>query len=343
MSVSVGIVGGTGFTGGELLRLLHTHPQAQVTQITSRSEVGKYVYNTHPNMRGATDLQFIHPDTLEPCDVLFLCLPHKTAAGQIDNYAAIAERIIDLSADFRLNSTTAYEQWYGEAHPAPVWLDRFVYGLPEANRDDLGGAAYASGVGCNATTVNLALMPLARAGLLESVAAELKVGSSEGGAVGNAASHHPIRSGAVRAFRPTGHRHTAEVQQVLGADIPVHFSVTGIEMVRGVHLLAHCTLTEPVEEKTIWKTYRRAYKKEPFIRFVNSKTGLHRLPEPRVVAGTNFCDIGFELDAHDPTHLVVIAALDNLVKGAAGSAVQCMNLMCGFDEADGLTFTGIYP
>jgi LysW-gamma-L-alpha-aminoadipyl-6-phosphate/LysW-L-glutamyl-5-phosphate reductase len=343
MSVTVGIVGGTGFTGGELLRLLHTHPQAEVTQVTSRSEVGNYVYNVHPNLRGATDLQFIHPDTLAPCDVLFLCLPHKTASRRIEQYAGLAERIIDLSADFRLDSDEAYTKWYGEEHSTTEWMKRFVYGLPEANREALRGATYASGVGCNATTVNLALMPLARAGLLAYVTAELKVGSSEGGASGNDASHHPIRSGAVRAFRPTRHRHTAEVQQVLGRSFPVHFSVTGIEMIRGVHLLAHCTLTEAVEEKTIWKTYRRAYKPEPFIRFVNSKTGLHRLPEPRVVAGTNYCDIGFELDPDDPTHLVVIAALDNLVKGAAGSAVQCMNLMCGFEEAEGLQFTGIYP
>ncbi len=343
MSVTVGIVGGTGFTGGELLRLLHTHPHAEVTQVTSRSEVGNYVYNVHPNLRGATNLQFIHPDALEACDVLFLCLPHKTASRHIEQYAGLAERIVDLSADFRLDDVDAYQRWYGEDHPAPAWLERFVYGLPEANREALREATYASGVGCNATTVNLALMPLARAGLLERVTAELKVGSSEGGASGNDASHHPIRSGAVRAFRPTRHRHTAEVQQILDADLPVHFSVTGIEMIRGVHLLAHCTLTEPVEEKTIWKTYRKAYKREPFIRFVNNKTGLHRLPEPRIVAGTNYCDIGFELDPDDSTHLVVIAALDNLVKGAAGSAVQCMNLMCGFEETEGLQFTGIYP
>lgn len=343
MSVSVGIVGGSGFTGGELLRLLHTHPHAQVTQITSRSELGKYVYHVHPHMRGASELQFIHPDALQPCDVLFLCLPHKTAARHIEQYAALAPVIIDLSADFRLQDANAYREWYEEDHPAPDWLSRFVYGLPEVNREALRGAHYASGVGCNATTLNLALLPLARAGLLNYVAAELNVGSSEGGASSSPASHHPIRSGAVRAFRPTRHRHLAEVQQVLGTGQRVHFSVTGIEMIRGVHLLAHCTLNEAVDEKTIWKLYRQAYKTEPFIRFVKNKTGLHRLPEPRIVAGTNFCDIGFELDESDPTHLVVIAALDNLVKGAAGSAVQCMNLMLNFNETDGLQFTGMYP
>ena len=343
MSVQVGIIGGSGYTGGELLRLLHTHPHADVAQITSRGAAGSYVYQVHPPMRAASKLKFIHPDALEPCDVLFLCLPHGISSRDIDRYAELAPTIIDLSADFRLADADAYEQWYGQAHAAPEWLDRFVYGLPEANREQLRGASYASGVGCNATVTNLALLPLAHAGLLESVAAEIKVGSSEAGASESAASHHPVRSGAVRAYAPTNHRHGAEIAQVLNTDARVHFSVTAIEMVRGVHLTAHCYLNEPVQERDIWKTYRRAYKNEPFIRFVNQRTGLHRLPEPRTVAGTNYCDIGFALDEHDPTHLVMIASLDNLVKGAAGSAVQCLNLMLDFNETDGLEFTGVYP
>ncbi len=340
---SVGIVGGSGYTGGELLRLLHGHPHAEVMQVTSRSRAGQYIYVMHPNLRGATKLQFIHPDALEPCDVLFLGLPHGTAAREIDRYADLAPTIIDLSADFRLDDAETYAQWYGGAHPAPAWLEKFVYGLPERNRDALRGAHYASGVGCNATAVNLALWPLVNAGLLSSAFAELKVGSSESGAESSASSHHPVRSGAVRAYKATGHRHTAEVQQILGDGVPVRFSVTAIEMVRGVHLLAHCTLTEPVEDKTLWKTYRLAYKKEPFIRLVSSKTGLHRLPEPRIVAGTNFCDIGFELDEHDPQHVVIVAAIDNLGKGAAGSAVQCMNIMLDYDENSGLQHLGVYP
>lgn len=340
--VSVGIVGGSGYTGGELLRLLLFHPYVQVTQVTSREQAGRYVYTAHPNLRGVTQLQFIHPDALQACDALFLCLPHGTSASQIDRYAALAPTIIDLSADFRLDDPAAYARWYGQPHPAPDWLSRFVYGLPEQRRDALRGAHYASGVGCNATTVNLALWPLAQAGLLESAAAELKVGSSEGGNQPNSGSHHPVRSGAVRTYSPTGHRHMAEVQMILGADVRVHFAVTAIEMVRGVHLLAHCYLNAPQQEKDIWKIYRSAYRDEPFIRLVSGKTGLHRLPEPRIVAGTNYCDIGFELDG-DGAHLVVVAALDNLGKGAAGSAVQCMNLMLGFDECDGLRFPGYYP
>ncbi|MEO1668847.1 MAG: N-acetyl-gamma-glutamyl-phosphate reductase [Chloroflexota bacterium] len=341
--IAAGIVGGSGYTGGELLRLLHTHPEVEVTQITSRGEMGNFVHKVHPPMRAVSKLKFIHPDNLEPCDVLFLGLPHGNSSKRIEQYAKLAPTIIDLSADFRLNDADAYAKWYGEAHPSPEWLEKFVYGLPEANREQLQGTSYASGVGCNATVMNLALLPLARAGLLDSVSAEIKVGSSEAGASESASSHHPVRSGAVRAYRPTGHRHGAEVAQILNTDARINFAVTAIELVRGVHLTAHVYLSEAVDEKTMWQTYRRAYKNEPFIRFVNQKSGLHRLPEPRTVAGTNYCDIGFAVDEDDPTHVVIVAALDNLVKGAAGSAVQCMNLMLDFNETDGLEFTGVYP
>ncbi|MCY3978033.1 MAG: N-acetyl-gamma-glutamyl-phosphate reductase [Chloroflexi bacterium] len=340
--IRAGIVGGSGYTGGELLRLLRFHPQVDVTQITSREHAGRYAHTAHPNLRGVSRLKFIHPGALEACDLLILALPHGTVARNIEHYANLADKLIDLSADFRLDCAATYERFYGQPHPAPRWLYRFVYGLPEVNRDSLRGAKFVSGVGCNATAVNLALLPLVRAGILERAAIEIKVGSSEGGNKSNPGSHHPIRSGAVRSYKATGHRHLAEAQLVLGEDIPIHFSVTAIEMVRGVHLLAHCYLKEAKVERDIWRLYRGQYRAEPFLRLVSGKVGLHRLPEPRVVAGTNFCDIGFELD-DDGKHLVVIAALDNLGKGAAGSAVQSMNLMYELEETTGLEFPGIYP
>ncbi|MCY3834060.1 MAG: N-acetyl-gamma-glutamyl-phosphate reductase [Chloroflexi bacterium] len=340
--IRAGIVGGSGYTGGELLRLLHFHPQVEVAQITSREHASRYIHSVHPNMRGVSRLKFIHPDALEEADLLFLALPHGTAARNIERYARLAPKLIDLSADFRLDCAATYEEFYGESHPAPHWLGRFVYGLPELNRESLIGAPYVSGVGCNATAVNLALLPLARAGVLERAAIEIKVGSSEGGNRSNPGSHHPIRSGAVRSYKATGHRHMAEVRLALGDDIPIHFSVTAIEMVRGAHLLAHCYLRGRRTERDLWRLYRGHYRDEPFIRLVSGKVGLHRLPEPRVVAGTNYCDIGFELDA-DGAHVVVIAALDNLGKGAAGNAVQSMNLMLELDEKTGLEFPGIYP
>jgi N-acetyl-gamma-glutamyl-phosphate/LysW-gamma-L-alpha-aminoadipyl-6-phosphate reductase len=340
--IEVGIVGGSGYTGGELLRLLHFHPEVTVTQITSRQHAGRYVHTVHPNLRDVCRLQFTDPDVLKPCDLLFLCLPHGNAAGSIERYAALAPRIIDLSADFRLDSVVDYARWYGGDHPAPDWAARFVYGLPEVNRERLRDAQYVSGVGCNATVTNLALLPLVRAGLAQQVYAEIKVGSSEAGNTPSEASHHPVRSGAVRTYSATGHRHHAEVAMVLGAETPIRFSLTAIEMVRGAHLLAHVELTEARTEKDIWRLYRSTYNDEPFVRLVSGRSGLHRLPEPRVVAGTNYCDIGFEMDA-DGVHLVVVAAIDNLGKGAAGSAVQSMNSMYGFDECAGLRFPGIYP
>ncbi len=342
--LNVSIVGGSGYVGGELLRLLLFHPNVEIKQITSVSQTGKFVHNAHPNLRGVTDLQFSHPDTLEACDLLFLAQPHGYAAKNIAHFTGLAERIIDTSADFRLADPTAYAQWYGESHPAPDWLAKFVYGLPERYRAELAGAKYASGVGCNATATNLALLPLAQAGLLNGgrVVADIKVGSSEGGARPNEGSHHPERSGAVRSFKPTGHRHQAEVRMVHGSEFELFMSVTSIELIRGALVTAHCLLNEPLTEKDLWKLYRKAYKKEPFIRLVKQKTGIFRYPEPKLLAGSNFCDVGFEAE-EGTNRVVVIAAIDNLMKGAAGSAIQAMNVMLGWEETTGLSFPGLHP
>jgi len=339
------VLGASGYGGGEVLRLLLGHPGIEVAQVTSRSQAGNFVHAVHPNLRGTTRLQFVRPEELGACDVLFLCQPHGEAAGQIERLAPLAERVIDLSADFRLRNRAEYRTWYGEEHPSPAWLDRFVYGLPELRRSQLRGAKLASGVGCNATAVNMALYPLARAGLIRSAVADLKVGSSEAGSEPGPTSHHPERSGSVRSFAPAGHRHQAEVQQELmepyGA-FDLHMSITSVELVRGVLCTAHVFPTRPVEDKEVWRIFREAYGQEPFVRIVKDRTGIHRYPEPKVLAGTNWCDVGFEIDPRSG-RIVVLAAIDNLMKGAAGSAVQCMNLMCGFEEREGLGFVGLHP
>ena len=341
---AVSIVGGSGYVGGELLRLLLFHPDVRIHQVTSASQAGRYVHVAHPNLRGVTDLAFTHPDRLEPCDLLFLALPHGEAGGQIARFAALAERIVDCSADFRLRDAAEYRRWYGADHPAAEWLSRFVYGLPELHRNALRGARYASGVGCNAAVTLLALQPLAQAGLLRQVVADVKVGSAEAGAQPTAGSHHPERSGAVRSYRPTGHRHQAEIQQELGDGFALAFSVTAVELVRGALVTAHAFLREALAERDLWQLYRTRYGAEPFVRLVRQKTGIHRLPEPKLLAGTNWCDVGFEVDAASAEHrVVVVAALDNLMKGAAGSAVQAMNLMLGWEETTGLTFPGLHP
>jgi N-acetyl-gamma-glutamyl-phosphate/LysW-gamma-L-alpha-aminoadipyl-6-phosphate reductase len=343
-SVQVSIVGGSGYTGGELLRLLLDHPHVTVRQVTSRSHLGEYLYQVHPNLRKRTQLKFTDPAQIDPVDVLFLALPHGQAQVDIQRYAELADKIIDLSADFRLRDPALYQKWYGKPHAAPEWLDQFVYGLPELHRAEMGSAKYISGVGCNATACNLALLPLVKADLLDTdapVLGEIKVGSSEGGAEGNPGSHHPERSGVIRTFSAFGHRHTAEVIQEMGL-ANVSLTMTSVDLVRGVLASLHASVRKGVATKDLWKAYRAAANDNPFLRIVKEQRGIYRVPEPKILAGSNYADLGFELD-ESSGHIVSLCAIDNLMKGASGSAVQCMNLMLGLAETTGLGFSGLHP
>lgn len=344
MTTRVSIVGGGGYVGGELLRLLLAHPALEVAQVVSQSQAGRHVHRVHPNLRGRSALSFIAPERLEPCDVLFLALPHGEAAKTFDRYVDAATKIVDCSADFRLSDPETYARWYGTEHPAPDYLSQFVYGLPERCRDAIAGTRFVSGIGCNAAVTILALAPLVDAGALQHAVADVKVGSSEAGGRPSASSHHPERSGAVRSFMPTGHRHQGEIRQTLGEGFELSFSVTSVELVRGALITAHCFLTAPATERELWEMYRGAYGAEPFVRIVAQKTGPYRLPEPKILAGSNYCDVGFVVDEDSPSNrVVVVAALDNLMKGAAGSAVQSMNVMMGWEETAGLEFAGLHP
>lgn len=341
---TVSIIGGSGYGGGELLRLLLSHPHVEVKQASSRSHLGEYVYQVHPNLRKQTQLKFSDPATLEPVDVLFLAQPHGQAQHKIEQYAKLGSKIIDLAADFRLRDPSLYEQWYGEKHAAPEWLSKFVYGLPELHRAELASANYVSGVGCNATASNLALLPLVKADLLDKsfpVFIEIKVGSSESGAEGNAGSHHAERANVIRTFSAFGHRHTAEVIQEMCVD-QVSLTMTAVDLVRGVLATAHAKVKQGVATKDLWKAYRAVANENPFVRIVKEQRGIYRVPEPKILAGTNYADLGFELD-ESRGHIVSMCAIDNLMKGAAGSAVQCMNLILGWAETTGLEFTGLHP
>jgi N-acetyl-gamma-glutamyl-phosphate/LysW-gamma-L-alpha-aminoadipyl-6-phosphate reductase len=346
--VAVSIVGASGYAGGELLRLLLDHPGVEVKQATSERHAGSYIHFTHPNLRGRSKLQFVSANQLEPCDLLFLGLPHGGAMERIERFAALAPRIVDLSADFRLRDPDDYVKWYGQAHTSPTWLAKFVYGLPELQRAAIRNAPYVSGVGCNATATTLAIWPLFAAGLVEAgrgVICEVKVGSSEGGNQSSDATHHPERAGVMRSFAPTGHRHTAEVLQAIrltGAESQVHLSATAVDNVRGVLATAHLFAKPAVTEKDLWRAYRQVYRAEPFIRIVKEGAGLYRYPEPKILAGSNYADVGFEFDP-DSGRIVALCAIDNLMKGAAGTALQCMNLMMGWEETAGLMFPGLHP
>jgi len=340
--MKVGIVGGSGYTGGELLRLLLRHPKVEVAQVTSDSMAGKPIGRAHPNLRRVTDLTFTPHSDLEPCDLLFLAMPHGRSMGRMSDFLVRAGKVIDLSADFRLKDPALYREYYGVEHPRPDLLAQSVYGLPELHREAIRQATLVSGPGCIATAAILAIHPLAKAGLIdpERLVVDAKTGSSAGGVDGGTASQHPERSGVMRIYAPAGHRHTAEIEQETG--VKVALSCHAVEAVRGILATCHAFLRESVTSKDLWRVYREAYQGEPFVRIVTEAAGLHRYPEPKILAGTNFCDLGFALDAH-ANRVVAVAALDNLMKGAAGVAVQCMNLVAGYPETMGLDFLGLHP
>ena len=340
--MKVGIVGGSGYTGGELLRLLLRHPKVEVAQVTSDSMAGKPIGRAHPNLRRVTDLSFTPHADLEPCDLLFLAMPHGRSMGRMSDFLVRAGKVIDLSADFRLKDPALYREYYGVEHPRPDLLAQSVYGMPELHREAIRQATLVSGPGCIATAAILAIHPLAKAGLIdpERLVVDAKTGSSAGGVDGGTAAQHPERSGVMRIYAPAGHRHTAEIEQETG--VKVALSCHAVEAVRGILATCHAFLQESVTWKDLWRVYREAYHGEPFVRIVTEAAGLYRYPEPKILAGTNFCDLGFALDAH-ANRVVAVAALDNLMKGSAGTAVQCMNLVAGYPETMGLDFLGLHP
>ena len=346
---AVSVIGGSGYAGGELVRLLLAHPHATLGQVTSERNAGKFVRSVHPNLRKVTDLKFSSIEKLEPCDVLFAALPHGVAMSKMAELRTKARVVIDLSADFRLRDPAGYPTWYGHEHTEQGILAEATYGVPELHRAEIAGSNLIACGGCMSTASILGLYPLYRAGSVDTtmpVFIEAKTGSSGSGGGPSLGSHHPERSGAYRSFKPTGHRHTAEIIQSLitegGPPPPVSFSATGTDAVRGILATSHVSLKEPLPEKDLWAIYRAAYRDEPFMRLVKESGGIHRYPEPKLLTGTNWCDVGFERDPHSQ-RVVVMSALDNLMKGAAGQAVQAFNIRCGFPETTALDFAGLHP
>lgn len=347
----VGIIGGSGYVGGELLRLLLFHPQVEVTMVTSRQNAGEYVFEVHPNLRGATQLKFVPLDLsniAKNCDLVFTATPHGKAVDLVSQLLETGLKVIDMSADFRLKSPVDYVKWYAWEHPHPELLKEAVYGLTEFHRQEIKNARLIACPGCMAIATILGLAPIVKAEVIEKnrIVVDAKIGSSGAGSKPSVASHHPERFGGVRPYKTVEHRHIAEIEQELNIltnePLTISFSPHAVNMVRGILSTIHVFLTKPLTIKDIWKIYRSQYQGEPFIRLVRYQRGPYRLPDPKVAIGTNYCDIGFELDSH-VNRLVILSAIDNIMKGAAGQGVQCLNVILGVDEKTGLESVGFHP
>lgn len=338
--IRAAVVGASGYVGGELLRILLGHPNVSVEAATSAQHVGRRVDILHPNLRGITGLAFSSVDQLEDYDVLFNAMPHRATMGVLPDLIPRAKVVIDLSADFRVKDMAAYERYYGP-HTAPELVKDFVTGCPEIQRSELHDADLISVPGCMATAAILALYPAAVRGLIApSAEVDARTGSSGSGASAGTANLHSERAGAMRVFAPFGHRHEAEIAQATG--LSVRMTATGVEAVRGVQVLCRSTIGANLTSKDLWRVYREQYRNEPFIRLIRPRQGFYRYPEPKILIGSNFCDIGLEVDDVS-RRVLVVAAIDNLVKGAAGNAVQCLNVRMDWPERLGLEFPGLHP
>ena len=280
--------------------------------------------------------------------MVFTATPHGGSVNLVPKLLEAGLKVIDMSADFRLKNPADYETWYGFKHDHPELLKEAAYGMPEFHREEIKKARLIACPGCMASAAIFALAPIIKAGLVEQnrIVVDLKVGSSGGGAKATSASHHPERFGGVRPYKVIMHRHIGEVEQELNAlttePVTISFSPHAVNMIRGILATVHAFPKQPIAAKDIWKALRSIYEGEPFIRLVKYQKGLYQLPDPKVTQGTNFCDVGFELDPH-ANRLIMFSAIDNMVKGASGQGVQCMNLTMGIDETTGLKSTGFHP
>ncbi|MDB4946836.1 MAG: N-acetyl-gamma-glutamyl-phosphate reductase [Labilithrix sp.] len=346
------VIGGSGYGGGELVRRLLLHPDVELVRVASVDFIGEPLSAAHPNLEGMTDLVFegISPaEAAAGMDIVLLGLPHKVSATKMPELMATGARVVDLSGDFRLRDAASYQKYYHAAHPCPERLTdgTFVYGLPELNREAIKKAKYVASPGCFATTIELALMPLARAGLLTGAVEVVGItGSSGSGVVPSAGTHHPVRAVNLRTYKPLDHQHIPEIVQTLqdaGAkDLTIRFVPVSAPLSRGIFATCFAHVAESASAEKIRALYTDAYAKEPFVRVPGK-----RLPEVAAVSGTNFAEIGLQVgsDGAEPGKRVVacFAAADNLIKGGAGQAIQSMNIMLGVDERASLQDPGGWP
>lgn len=341
--IKVGIVGGTGYTGVELLRLLAGHPNAELTAITSRSEKGKPVPALFPNLRGIVELVFTEPTVanLKDCDVVFFATPHGVAQSLVPEILAAGIRVIDLSADFRIRDIDIWEKWYAQEHAAPNLVADAVYGLPEFNRSDIKDAKLIACPGCYPTSVQLGLKPLLEAGAIDvsDIIANSASGVSGAGKQANVANLLSEISDSFKAYGASGHRHQPEIEQGLadmaGEPVGLTFVPHLLPIIRGIHTTLYVDLKQDIDVQAL---FEQQYANEPFVDVLEPNS----YPETRTVRGSNSCRIALHRPGNGKK-LVVLVVEDNLTKGASGQAIQCMNIMFGFDETAGLSMPALMP
>ncbi len=343
--IKVGIVGGTGYTGIELIRLLHLHPEVEIVAITSRGEAGRSLADLFPNFTGLSDLVFQEPSVagLKDCELVFFATPNGTAMRMAPELLSAGLKVIDLAADFRIKDPAVWQKWYGEAHVCEQLLAEAVYGLPEINRKAIKHAQLIANPGCYPTAVILGFLPLLEAGLIDParLIADAKSGVSGAGRGAKVGSLHAEVSENFKAYGVSGHRHSPEIIQVLASiatsqEVKLTFVPHLLPINRGIHATLYAFSIDNHAEN-LTELYRTRYAKETFVTVMDS--GNH--PETRAVRGTNRCILSVNRVSEE--QIVVLSVIDNLVKGAAGQAIQCMNIMYELPESSGIDAIGLLP
>lgn len=347
--IKVGIVGATGYTGSELLRLLVLHPNVDITVVTSRTEAGKPVVSMFPHLRRYIDLEFTDPgvDTLAKCDVVFFATPHGVAQKMMPEFVDSGVKVIDLSADFRLKDAKLWSQWYAQEHASPELIEQAVYGLPEANREQIKDARLVACPGCYPTSILLGFMPLLENDLVDTgrLIADAKTGVSGAGRSANLAMVLSECGDSFKAYGVSAHRHTPEMQQCLSeysrSEVSLTFVPHLVPMIRGIEATLYAELnaaSKSLSLEQVQKIFEERYADEPFVDVMP----LGSLPETRSVRGSNYCRIALHRQAGSNT-IIVLSVIDNLVKGSSGQAIQNMNIMFGLDETAGLNQVPMMP
>ena len=342
------IIGGSGYAAAEVIRRLIKHPMVELVRVASIDWVGKLISEVHLNLEGYTNLVFedLSPkEVANGVDIVFLCVPKEVSAEIVPKIANLGPRIIDLSGGFRFPNHEEYQKRTGLSHPSPDWLGKFVYGLPELNRDLIQQAQFVASPGCFATTIELGLLPLAKQGWLSGqIHTTAMTGSSGSGATAKATTHHPVRSANIRTYLPLKHQQVPEIEMALGVagapQVSLQMIPISAPLPRGLFASSFVNISKDIDPKSVLELYRSYYAATPAVRVPES-----RLPEVVAIVGTNYAEVGVVIGEENEGFRLItcISALDNVVKGGAGQAVQNMNLMLGLDEMCTLDDVGAWP